>query len=48
MDRVEKIRKKYGKDAFVKWGWSDGRGGSPILKAWARGKVKILKNGKKR
>ncbi len=39
-DRVVKIKHKYGRNIFKKWGKG---GGSPVLKAWAKGKVKILK-----
>ena len=35
MDRVQKIKRKYGETAFERWGKS---GGSPILKAWSEGK----------
>lgn len=37
---VEKIRQKFGKDAFKKWG-NQPDSGSPILKAWREGRVKI-------
>jgi len=30
------IRRKYGANAFSKWGR---RGGSPVLKAWEEGKI---------
>jgi hypothetical protein len=34
--RVEKIKKKYGRNAFIKWGST---GGSPILRAYQEGKL---------
>lgn len=37
---VEKIRQKYGKDAFKKWGELP-NSGSPVLKAWAEGRIAI-------
>lgn len=38
--RLSKIRSKYGEKAFSRWG---ARGGSPVLKAWKRGQLKIIK-----
>lgn len=32
---VKRLKAKFGDDIFKKWGWSNGRGGSPILKAYA-------------
>ena len=37
---VEKIKQKFGKDAFVKWGRQP-NSGSPVLKAWAENRVTI-------
>jgi hypothetical protein len=34
---VTAIKNKYGKDAFKRWGGKTG--GSPVLKAWAEGKI---------
>jgi hypothetical protein len=36
--RTRRIKEKYGKDAFRKWGR---KGSSPILKAWKEGRVSI-------
>jgi len=44
MDRVEKIKKKYGKDVFRRWGKT---GGNELLIAQGQGKKIIIKNGKK-
>jgi len=38
MRSVTAIRKKYGKNAFQKWGRT---GTSPVLKAWKEGRVTI-------
>lgn len=38
--RLETIDRKYGKTIYRRWGK---RGGSPILKAWAQGKLKVKK-----
>lgn len=40
MDRINKIKKKFGVTCFRRWGET---GGSPVLKAWKRGKLKYVK-----
>ncbi len=45
MRSVEKIRRKFGNDAFRKWGKS---GGSEILRAWKEGRVTIHEKPKRR
>ena len=43
--RIEKIKRKYGVNAFRKWGLGTPShpGGSPILNAWKKGKIRIVK-----
>ncbi len=33
------IKKKYGANAFKKWGSPEHGGGSPVLKAWKAGRI---------
>lgn len=42
MDRIEKIRRKFGVHAFSKWG---SRGGNPALLKLKTGKYIIVKRG---
>ncbi len=44
-DRVERLKRKYGANIFVKWGRE---GGSPLLKAWEEGRVTIHKARKRK
>ena len=39
-DRVSHIKQKFGKNAFRVWGR---KGGSPVLLAYAKGKIQIVK-----
>jgi len=54
VERVAKIRRKFGRDAFRKWGSEENGGGSPILIAAREGRVTIhgrragKKNGSRR
>jgi len=43
--RLKVIERKYGTHAFEKWGkgTTSHPGGSPILNAWKRGKIRIVK-----
>jgi len=36
---IESIKKKYGANCFKKWGSPKSGGGSPVLRAWAQGKI---------
>ena len=36
---AEAIKRKYGANCFKKWGSPAHGGGSPVLKAWAQGKI---------
>jgi hypothetical protein len=40
--RITKIKKKFGANAFKNWGGKTG--GSPVLKAWREGRITIHKS----